>query len=383
MRCPGPVSGLDAHGDEPLELFGGVVEGLCVAFGAAHRHSPLQCRDDQGRHSGRLLRFGTVFTHRVGEEVLPHLEDLCGRHQGGGLLFCGGFLDGHGQHGATRSVIGVVDDLPPHVQEGLESGDRAGLQFLVQGPGHRLPRVAHRLGGQLLLSVGEVVVGRTQRSSVVFGHLTDARGVQPTSTDHVGGPGHDPLPGARIGPGHFGLLLHAPVHNSRYRLAWYQLITSVISLDEEPTMPMIRLSVPHGALTDQGRKSVQRDLAAVLMRWEGAPDTDFFRAQAWSYLDELPEGAQITAADEEPRFLVRVTVPEGALSERRRAGLVQDATKVVLDAAGLPEEQALRVWVLVDEQPDGTWGAGGSILRFADLKAMAGGQKQAEEPNDA
>jgi len=148
-------------------------------------------------------------------------------------------------------------------------------------------------------------------------------------------------------------------------------------------MPMIRLSVPHGALTDQGRKSVQRDLAAVLMRWEGAPDTDFFRAQAWSYLDELPEGAQITAADEEPRFLVRVTVPEGALSERRRAGLVQDATKVVLDAAGLPEEQALRVWVLVDEQPDGTWGAGGSILRFADLKAMAGGQKQAEEPNDA
>ena len=136
-------------------------------------------------------------------------------------------------------------------------------------------------------------------------------------------------------------------------------------------MPMIRLTAPNGALTEQGRASVQRDLATVLLRWEGAPDTDFFRAQAWSYLDELPEGAQTTAGDDEPRFLVRVTVPEGALSERRKQGLVQDATRVVLNAAGLAQDQALRVWVLVNEQPDGTWGAGGSIIRYAELVALA------------
>jgi len=136
-------------------------------------------------------------------------------------------------------------------------------------------------------------------------------------------------------------------------------------------MPVIKLTAPKGALTKQGRESVQRDLAAVLLRWEGAPDTDFFRAQAWSYLDELPEGAQTTAAEDEPRFLVQVTVPEGALSEQRRQGLVQDATEVVLEAAGLAQDQALRVWVLVNEQPDGTWGAGGSIIRYADLVALA------------
>ncbi len=55
-------------------------------------------------------------------------------------------------------------------------------------------------------------------------------------------------------------------------------------------MPMIRLTVPPGSLTEEGRRTVQRDLAAVLLRWEGAPDTAFFRAQAWSYLVELPEG---------------------------------------------------------------------------------------------
>ncbi|MFE7276218.1 4-oxalocrotonate tautomerase family protein [Streptomyces sp. NPDC057623] len=136
-------------------------------------------------------------------------------------------------------------------------------------------------------------------------------------------------------------------------------------------MPMIRLTTPAGALTEQGRRGVQRDLAAVLLRWEGAPDTAFFRAQAWSYLVELPDGAQTTAEDDAPRFLVEVTVPRGALSERRKAGLVEEATKTVLAAAGLAPDDALRVWVLVHEQPDGTWGAGGSVIRYADLVALA------------
>jgi phenylpyruvate tautomerase PptA (4-oxalocrotonate tautomerase family) len=140
-------------------------------------------------------------------------------------------------------------------------------------------------------------------------------------------------------------------------------------------MPMIRLTAPAAALTAQGRQSIQRDLAAVLLRWEGAPDTAFFRAQAWSYLTELPEGAQTTAEDDAPRFLVEVTVPQGALSERRKAGLIEEATKTVLAAAGLGRDDAPRVWVLVHEQPDGTWGAGGSVIRYADLVALAKGQR--------
>ncbi|MFD8377174.1 4-oxalocrotonate tautomerase family protein [Streptomyces sp. NPDC059679] len=140
-------------------------------------------------------------------------------------------------------------------------------------------------------------------------------------------------------------------------------------------MPMIRLTAPPGSLTEEGRESVQRELAAVLLRWEGAPDTAFFRAQAWSYLVELPDGAQTTAEDDAPRFLVEVTVPQGALSERRKAGLVEDATKTVLDAAGLSPADALRVWALVHEQPDGSWGAGGSVLRYADLVALVKEQR--------
>lgn len=136
-------------------------------------------------------------------------------------------------------------------------------------------------------------------------------------------------------------------------------------------MPMIELTAPAGSLTDAGRKSVQKDLAQLLLKWEGAPDNEFFRSVAWTYLHELPEGAQTTAQDDAPRFRVDVTVPVGALSDRRKAGLIQEATALVLEAAGLGESDALRVWVLINEKPEGTWGAGGQVVKFAELKAAA------------
>ncbi|GIF98108.1 hypothetical protein Cci01nite_32020 [Catellatospora citrea] len=136
-------------------------------------------------------------------------------------------------------------------------------------------------------------------------------------------------------------------------------------------MPMIQLTAPVGALTPAGRDGIQKTLAAVLLRWEGAPDNALFRSLAWTYLHELPAGAQTTAEDDAPRFRVEITVPVGALSERRKAGLVAEITTAVLDAAGLTEADAQRVWVLIHEQPDGTWAAGGKIVRYADLVALA------------
>jgi phenylpyruvate tautomerase PptA (4-oxalocrotonate tautomerase family) len=134
---------------------------------------------------------------------------------------------------------------------------------------------------------------------------------------------------------------------------------------------MIQLTLPAGVLTADARREVQNTLAATLLKWEGAPDTAFFRAQTWSQVDEV-SGATFTALeDDEPRFRLDVTVPEGGLSQRRKEGLVKEATANVLAAAGLTEADALRVWVLIHEQPEGTWGAAGNIVRFAELAALA------------
>ena len=136
-------------------------------------------------------------------------------------------------------------------------------------------------------------------------------------------------------------------------------------------MSQIELTVPQDSLTEQGAATIQRDLARAVLRWEGAPDQEIFRSLLWSYLHELPAGALRTAADDAPRFRVDVTVPLGVLDDERRAGLVREANDLVLAAAGLGADQALRVWVLIHEQPDGTWGAGGRIMRYTEVAGLA------------
>ena len=140
-------------------------------------------------------------------------------------------------------------------------------------------------------------------------------------------------------------------------------------------MPMIQLTAPIGVLTDQSRTQLRASLSATLLKWEGAPDTAFFRSLAWVRIDEVPAESFGSVEDDLPRFRVDVTVPEGALSERREGGLVGVVTAAGWAAGGGGPGGALRGWGRVHEQPEGTWGAGGAVIRFADLRAAAAGAK--------
>ena len=142
-------------------------------------------------------------------------------------------------------------------------------------------------------------------------------------------------------------------------------------------MPMITLTLPHGTLDETGLAEIQATLSRTLLKWEGAPDTEFFRAQTWCRIDEVPAGRFAAHGDQQPRFRVDATVPQGALSDRRKERLIVEVTDQVLHAAGLTDADALAVWVLIHEQPEGTWGAGGHVVRFADLKAVAQPQRSA------
>lgn len=139
-------------------------------------------------------------------------------------------------------------------------------------------------------------------------------------------------------------------------------------------MPMIHLTLPAGVLSAPARRELLKSLPKTLLKWEGAPDTPFFRAQAWCRVEEVADGGFAALEDDLPRLRVDVTVPEGGLSERRKAGLIGEVTEQILAAAGLAESDALRVWVLIREQPEGTWGAAGHIVKFKELTALAQGQ---------
>jgi phenylpyruvate tautomerase PptA (4-oxalocrotonate tautomerase family) len=148
-------------------------------------------------------------------------------------------------------------------------------------------------------------------------------------------------------------------------------------------LPLIDITYPQGALTAEQRDELTAGLTAALLRAERAPDTDFFRSITWAYVHELP-AEHVRAAGRPvvaPTFRVEATTPQGALSDRRRAEFVAAATRVVCEVAGIPEEEALRVWVLCHEVPEGSWGAAGNVVQFQQLAAAA--QQAREQPATA
>jgi phenylpyruvate tautomerase PptA (4-oxalocrotonate tautomerase family) len=144
-------------------------------------------------------------------------------------------------------------------------------------------------------------------------------------------------------------------------------------------MPKLDLTIPSEALSDDDQQELARELGATLLHWEGAPDTDFFRSITWAHVHALPaESIQTPDGVAEPHAVVEITVPSGALSDRRKAGLVEDVTKIVLEKTGWGEGAGVRVWTLIQEVPDGNWGAAGQVVRFQQLVEAAKAERDQE-----
>src|SRR5918993_1043433 len=140
-------------------------------------------------------------------------------------------------------------------------------------------------------------------------------------------------------------------------------------------MPMIDLTVQADALDETSRDKLAHDLLAALLRWEGAPDNPRSRSLAWAFVhvvDRVHVAEPITGR---PHYRVGVRTPAGALTDLRREGLISEATALVLDAEGLEPDPTdpFRVWVILDEVADGSWGAQGTVWRLADIAAFVTG----------
>ncbi len=144
-------------------------------------------------------------------------------------------------------------------------------------------------------------------------------------------------------------------------------------------MPKLDLTITAEALSNDDQQELARELGATLLHWEGAPDTEFFRSITWAHVHALPaDSIQTPDGVAEPHAVVEITVPSGALSDRRKAGLVEDVTKVVLEKTGWGADAGLRVWTLIHEVPDGNWGAAGQVVRFQQLVEAAKAERDQE-----
>jgi phenylpyruvate tautomerase PptA (4-oxalocrotonate tautomerase family) len=142
-------------------------------------------------------------------------------------------------------------------------------------------------------------------------------------------------------------------------------------------MPMIDIKLPKDALDADTRATLADRLVTTLLKWEKAPDNDVTRAITWVYYDDRELHVTGGPAAGKDHFVVLVTVPEGALSDRRKAGLVEEATEAFLEVTGMEAEgfeDRVRIWVHIHEVPDGHWGAAGQIFRYSDIVKLVSGR---------
>jgi phenylpyruvate tautomerase PptA (4-oxalocrotonate tautomerase family) len=133
-------------------------------------------------------------------------------------------------------------------------------------------------------------------------------------------------------------------------------------------MPMIELTAPPGALTEDMADDLADRLVGALLRWRGVPDTDRSRANAWLNLvcaRQWIGGARTCS----PHYVVRASIVDGGMDGGAKAGFVAEVTRHVREVDALAEN----VWVLIDEVRDGNWGAGGEITRLAASQAILSG----------
>jgi phenylpyruvate tautomerase PptA (4-oxalocrotonate tautomerase family) len=151
-------------------------------------------------------------------------------------------------------------------------------------------------------------------------------------------------------------------------------------------MPMIELTLPEGALDKAAQDELMEKLTFALLRWEGAPDdSEAAKLISWGFVDERPADRVYQAgrpSPAQPLYRVKITVPEGALDDERKSGLVAEVTEHVLTAEGSDPKDAaaaMRVWAIIREVTDGNWGGAGRIFRLRDIARAVHGKDSAVE----
>src|SRR5207248_5694160 len=122
--------------------------------------------------------------------------------------------------------------------------------------------------------------------------------------------------------------------------------------------------------TFRDRKSLARDMAAAVMKWEGVPPLPLFKDNTAAFVHDLPADSISNVNGSSNYVRVQVLTPVGVLNREKQLGVVRELTDIVAAAAG-DASLTERTWVLLTESPEGGWGVDGYAYTNAELAQAA------------
>jgi phenylpyruvate tautomerase PptA (4-oxalocrotonate tautomerase family) len=153
-------------------------------------------------------------------------------------------------------------------------------------------------------------------------------------------------------------------------------------------MPIMDVRYPAGRLDKAAKATLAAKLTDVLIRMEGGANTHGGRAFASVLFTEIPEEnwwvggrAENEFVSASGKFLVHVTIPEGYMNAAHKTEVHVWVTTAIMDATGTKPDDAAAgssIQVILDEVPEGNWGAGGHTISLESIADSVGMRKDSD-----
>jgi phenylpyruvate tautomerase PptA (4-oxalocrotonate tautomerase family) len=137
-------------------------------------------------------------------------------------------------------------------------------------------------------------------------------------------------------------------------------------------MPVINVTYPAGALSQEAQAAVAAQLTDAVMEIEGTKGIAAIAAGTWLILHEAPANTIAVGGKFAPgRYHVKIDLPVAALDQPKKAELIRRITDILLQIDGAPSDDAnrARIYCLINEIPDGGWGFAGIAITRAYTEA--------------
>jgi phenylpyruvate tautomerase PptA (4-oxalocrotonate tautomerase family) len=152
-------------------------------------------------------------------------------------------------------------------------------------------------------------------------------------------------------------------------------------------MPVLQVYYPEGSLQGERKAALAQRLTDVLLMMEGGAKTRGGLAFATVLFTQVPEsdwwvGGRTDATYVAPpgKFLIRVSVPEGYMNQAHKTEVHAAVNAAIIDIVGTSGDlpQGANVLVIIDEIPEGNWGARGQTISLSAIADTVGLGKTGE-----
>ena len=152
-------------------------------------------------------------------------------------------------------------------------------------------------------------------------------------------------------------------------------------------MPILQIFYPQGQLDLKRKTTLAKKLTDILIRMEGGAATNAGRAFATVMMTESDAqswfvGGRLdsTYVAKAGKFVVYVTIPEGYMNAAHKTEVhswVNAAIVETMDCQDDPHAGA-NIMVVINEVPEGNWGANGKTIGMDSISASVGLSKESE-----